>query len=58
MSTSAEFTPSRGPAPTGAGDSVTLRAEMDTIVVVSACPQDLVPINSGDPTEIAPEVGR
>ena len=46
------------PAPTGAGDSVTLRAEMDTIVAVSACPQDLVPINSGDPTEIELEVIR
>ena len=45
------------PAPTSAGDSVTLRAEMDIIVAVSACPQDLVPINSGDPTEIELEVG-
>ena len=46
------------PAPTGAGDSVTLRAEMDIVVAVSACPQDLVPINSGDPTEIELEVIR
>ena len=46
------------PAPTGAGDSVTLRAEMDIVVAVSACPQDLVPINSGDPTEIVLEVSR
>jgi uncharacterized protein len=44
------------PAPTGAGDSVTLRAELDIIVAVSACPQDLVPINSGNPTEIVLEV--
>jgi uncharacterized protein YcgI (DUF1989 family) len=46
------------PAPTGAGDSVTLRAELDVIVAVSACPQDLVPINSGNPTEIVLEVTR
>jgi uncharacterized protein len=46
------------PAPTGAGDSVTLRAELDIVVAVSACPQDLIPINSGDPTEIALEVTR
>jgi uncharacterized protein len=46
------------PAPTHAGDAVTLRAEMDIIMAVSACPQDLVPINSGDPTEIALEVIR
>jgi len=30
------------------GDQVTLRAEMDCIVVMSACPQDLVPINGPD----------
>lgn len=36
-----------------AGDHVTLRAEMDCIVVFSACPQDMVPINGVDrvPTE-------
>jgi hypothetical protein len=44
------------PAPTRAGDSVTLRAEMDCIVVVSACPQDIVPINNNDPTAIAIEL--
>jgi uncharacterized protein YcgI (DUF1989 family) len=44
------------PAPTAAGDSVTLRAEMDCIVVVSACPQDLVPINGNNPTPIAIEL--
>jgi uncharacterized protein YcgI (DUF1989 family) len=27
------------------GDSVVLRAEMDCIVVMSACPQDILPIN-------------
>jgi uncharacterized protein YcgI (DUF1989 family) len=44
------------PAPTQAGDSVTLRAEIDCYVVVSACPQDLVPINGLNPTPIAIEL--
>lgn len=44
------------PAQTSAGDSITLRAEMDTIVVVSACPQDIVPINDRNPTSIAIEL--
>jgi uncharacterized protein YcgI (DUF1989 family) len=44
------------PAPTQAGDSVTLRAEMDCLVVVSACPQDIVPINGGNPTPVAIEL--
>ncbi len=29
-----------------------LRAELDAIVVVSACPQDLTPINHGHPTSV------
>ena len=35
------------------GDYLTLRAEMDCVVVFSACPQDMVPINGVDcvPTE-------
>ena len=41
---------------TAAGDSITLRAEMDAIVVVSACPQDIVPINDRNPTPIAIEL--
>jgi uncharacterized protein YcgI (DUF1989 family) len=44
------------PAPTRPGDSVLLRAETDCIVVVSACPQDIVPINGGNPTSLAIEV--
>jgi uncharacterized protein YcgI (DUF1989 family) len=28
-----------------AGDHVVLRAELDCVVVLSACPQDMVPIN-------------
>jgi uncharacterized protein len=44
------------PAPTRAGDSITLRAAMDCIVVVSACPQDIVPINDRHPTPIGIEL--
>jgi uncharacterized protein YcgI (DUF1989 family) len=35
------------------GDHVTLRAAMDCIVVMSACPQDILPINGAAciPTE-------
>ena len=44
------------PAPTSAGDSVTFRAELDCFVVVSACPQDIVPINAGQPTPIEIEL--
>lgn len=40
-------------APTAPGDSVTLRAELDAIVVLSACPQDLNPINGPGPTSLA-----
>lgn len=46
------------PAPTRPGDSVTMRAELDLVLVVSACPQDLVPINAGGPTPIAIELLR
>lgn len=40
------------------GDVVTLRAEMDCVVAMSACPQDMVPINGADcvPTEAHFEV--
>jgi uncharacterized protein len=40
------------------GDRVTLRAEMDCIVALSACPQDLVPINGENmtPVELHAEV--
>jgi len=43
-------------APTGPGDFVTLRAEMDCLVVVSACPQDIVAINDRAPTPVAIEL--
>jgi uncharacterized protein YcgI (DUF1989 family) len=38
-----------------AGDHVLLRAEMDCIVVMSACPQDIIPINGENctPVEVA-----
>jgi uncharacterized protein YcgI (DUF1989 family) len=35
----------RVPPRSTAGDRVTLRAEMDLLVVLSACPQDITPIN-------------
>ncbi|KFA68371.1 hypothetical protein S40285_02501 [Stachybotrys chlorohalonatus IBT 40285] len=33
------------------GQHVTLRAETDLIVVMSACPQDMAPVNGGMPTD-------
>ena len=39
------------------GDYVIMRAEMDSYVCVSACPQDQNQTNSGVPTEIRVEVG-
>jgi uncharacterized protein YcgI (DUF1989 family) len=33
------------------GDYLTLRAERDCVLVFSACPQDLLPVNAGDPVE-------
>jgi len=34
-----------------AGDYVVLRAQMDCVVAMSACPQDILPINKGRPVE-------
>lgn len=34
------------------GDSITFEAAMDCVVVVSACPQDIVGINDGAPTPL------
>ena len=45
-----------GPAPTKAGDHVVLRAVMPTIVVASACPQDLNEINHYRPSPIGIEL--
>lgn len=35
------------------GDHVLLRAEIDCIVVMSACPQDMIPINGMNPVDAA-----
>jgi hypothetical protein len=35
-----------------AGDHVLLRAEMDCIVALSACPQDIIPINGENKTPV------
>lgn len=43
-------------AKTKAGDSVTMRAEMDCYVVLSACPQDIVVINAEAPSPMAIDV--
>lgn len=43
-------------AKTVPGASVTLRADQDCVVIVSACPQDIIPINDLDPTRVAIEV--
>ncbi len=44
------------PALSTAGDSVTLRVDLDCIAAVSACPQDIIPINGRRPTPILLEV--
>jgi uncharacterized protein YcgI (DUF1989 family) len=44
------------PSPAQAGDHVTLAAVTDVTVVLSACPMDLNPINTGGPQDIGLEV--
>ena len=44
------------PPKSTAGDYVCLRSTMDCIVVMSACPQDLVPINAGKPVAVHFEI--
>jgi uncharacterized protein YcgI (DUF1989 family) len=44
------------PAATKAGDHVVLRAELDIVVAVSACPQDIVAINQRRPSPIEIEL--
>jgi uncharacterized protein YcgI (DUF1989 family) len=39
-------------SPAHAGDRVTLAAEVDVTVVLSACPMDLNPINAGGPRDV------
>ncbi len=43
---------------TKAGDNLTLRAEMDAYVAVSACPQDQNQTCGGQPTDVKIEVGH
>jgi uncharacterized protein len=38
------------------GDHVVLRAEMGCVVVLSCCPQDILPINAGKPVEVHYEI--
>ncbi|MET9669348.1 urea carboxylase-associated family protein [Streptomyces sp. NPDC006475] len=40
------------PASTRPGDFVVFEAAVDCVVVLSACPQDLVPVNHGGPTPL------
>jgi uncharacterized protein YcgI (DUF1989 family) len=35
-----------------AGQYVTLRAEMDLVIVFSACPQDMTPVNDMKSTDV------
>jgi uncharacterized protein YcgI (DUF1989 family) len=42
-------------SPAQAGDRVVLRAELPVLVVVSACPQDMVPLNRGGVSDLALE---
>ncbi len=44
------------PSPARAGDYVTLEAATDVTVVLSACPMDLNPINTGGPQSVEFEV--
>jgi uncharacterized protein YcgI (DUF1989 family) len=44
------------PAPTRRGDAITFVSHVDTVVVVSACPQDLVGINTGTPSDLLVEL--
>jgi len=44
------------PALTKAGDSITLRAELDCYVVLTACAQDVLPINNKQPSPLALEI--
>jgi hypothetical protein len=46
------------PALTKAGDSITLRAELDCYLVLTACAQDVLPINAKNPTPLALEIFR
>ncbi|MBS9479050.1 DUF1989 domain-containing protein [Ancylobacter radicis] len=47
----ADFTLVQGEPPCKPGDKVVLRAARDCVVVFSACPQDITPINGGKPVD-------
>jgi uncharacterized protein YcgI (DUF1989 family) len=36
----------------GPGQYVCLRAEMDLVIALSACPQDMLPVNGAGPTDV------
>ncbi|GAA4151163.1 urea carboxylase-associated family protein [Actinomadura keratinilytica] len=44
------------PAASRPGDAITFEAVMDCLVVLSACPQDLVDVNAGEPSPLAIDV--
>jgi uncharacterized protein YcgI (DUF1989 family) len=46
------------PATSRPGDALTFAAEMDCVVVVSACPMDLNAINGDRPTQLAVEINH
>jgi len=46
----------REPTKSGPGDSVTFEALRPVAVIVSACPMDLSPVNSGNPVDFAVEI--
>ena len=46
------------PARTQPGDSVTFRVEMDCLLVVTACSQDILPVNGNRPTALAIDTGE
>ena len=56
-----QYHPKRGlefkPTVSQAGQYISFKALMDVIVVFSTCPMDVVPINSGSPTEAHFEIG-
>jgi uncharacterized protein len=45
-----------GESPSEAGDRLVLRAELDVLVVLSACPMDLITISRGGPGPLAIDV--
>ncbi|MDX3434325.1 urea carboxylase-associated family protein [Streptomyces sp. ME01-18a] len=46
------------PASTSPGDFVAFEAAIDCVVVLSACPQDLAPVNHGGPTPLVVTLGN